>query len=151
MWIFFSLYYHCIAMHWTSNYCAVHTSDYIEKCTLHSAKQCSSREMYFAQCAMQRTVRSNALGSFQTWMQADGCERVPERLSIDLHKLLFHLQLRWGGVKNGWFRARLIFIGPRCPWGPIYGSGCLSLTKRPICRLNWCDSGCWRYQLNTNW
>ena len=21
-----------------------------------------------------------------------------------------------------------IFIGPRCPWGPIYGSGCLSLT-----------------------
>ena len=26
----------------------------------------------------------------------------------------------------GWF---LIFIGPRCPWGPIYGSGCLSLTE----------------------
>ena len=21
-----------------------------------------------------------------------------------------------------------LFIGPRCPWGPIYGSGCLSLT-----------------------
>ena len=22
----------------------------------------------------------------------------------------------------------VVFIGPRCPWGPIYGSGCLSLT-----------------------
>ena len=22
------------------------------------------------------------------------------------------------------------FIGPRCPWGPIYGSGCLSLTNQ---------------------
>ena len=25
-------------------------------------------------------------------------------------------------------RISPIFIGPRCPWGPIYGSGCLSLT-----------------------
>ena len=24
--------------------------------------------------------------------------------------------------------CKYIFIGPRCPWGPIYGSGCLSLT-----------------------
>ena len=24
-----------------------------------------------------------------------------------------------------------IFIGPRSPWGPIYGSGCLSQTERP--------------------
>ena len=49
----------------------------------------------------------------------------------------------------------MFFIGPRCPWGPIYGSGCLSLTDslspRPLCRLNWCDSGWWRYKLNTNW
>ena len=22
-----------------------------------------------------------------------------------------------------------LFIGPRCPWGPIYGSGCLSQTN----------------------
>ena len=44
------------------------------------------------------------------------------------------------------------FIGPRCPWGPIYGSGSLSLTdSKTLCRLNWCDSGWWRYQLNTNW
>ena len=25
--------------------------------------------------------------------------------------------------------ALLIFIGPRCPWGPIYGSGCLKQTR----------------------
>ena len=30
----------------------------------------------------------------------------------------------------------VIFIGPRCLWGPIYGSGCLSLTETPCCRLN---------------
>ena len=33
------------------------------------------------------------------------------------------------------------FIGPRCPWGPIYGSW-LSNSKT-ICRFNWCDSGWW--------
>ena len=28
------------------------------------------------------------------------------------------------------------FIGPRCPWGPIYGSGCLKLSgSRAVCRL----------------
>ena len=47
---------------------------------------------------------------------------------------------------------RLIFIGPRCPWGPIYGSGCLSLSEyKTFCRLNWCDSGWWIYKHNTNW
>ena len=25
-----------------------------------------------------------------------------------------------------------IFIGPRCPWGPIYGSGSLSLSLTPF-------------------
>ena len=44
------------------------------------------------------------------------------------------------------------FIGPRCPWGPIYGSGCLKQTdSNTLCRLNWYDSGWWRYKLNTNW
>ena len=28
-----------------------------------------------------------------------------------------------------------IFIGPRCPWGPIYGSGCLSLIPRGFADL----------------
>ena len=28
-----------------------------------------------------------------------------------------------------------VFIGPRCPWGPIYGSACLSLTPRPFANL----------------
>ena len=28
-----------------------------------------------------------------------------------------------------------IFIGPRCPWGPIYGSGCLKLSLRPFADL----------------
>ena len=31
----------------------------------------------------------------------------------------------------------MVFIGPRCPWGPIYGSGSLSLTEyERFCRLN---------------
>ena len=29
----------------------------------------------------------------------------------------------------------LLFIGPRCPWGPIYGSGCLSQTELPCADL----------------
>ena len=29
----------------------------------------------------------------------------------------------------------VIFIGPRCPWGPIFGSGCLSLTEGPFVNL----------------
>ena len=28
-----------------------------------------------------------------------------------------------------------IFIGPRCPWGPIFGSGCLSVSPRPCADL----------------
>ena len=28
-----------------------------------------------------------------------------------------------------------LFIGPRCPWGPIYGSGSLSLIPRPFADL----------------
>ena len=32
---------------------------------------------------------------------------------------------------------KLIFIGPRCHWGPIYGSGPMSVTpSKTICRLN---------------
>ena len=29
----------------------------------------------------------------------------------------------------------LFFIGPRCPWGPIYGSSCLSQTELPCANL----------------
>ena len=29
----------------------------------------------------------------------------------------------------------ILFIGPRCPWGPIYGSGSLKLTKTPFADL----------------
>ena len=28
-----------------------------------------------------------------------------------------------------WSTVLMFFIGPRCPWGPIYGSGSLSLTE----------------------
>ena len=33
-------------------------------------------------------------------------------------------------------RLTLIFIGPRYTWGPIYGSECLKLSLRALCRLN---------------
>ena len=32
-------------------------------------------------------------------------------------------------------QALHVFIGPRCPWGPIYESGCLSLTGRAFADL----------------
>ena len=28
-----------------------------------------------------------------------------------------------------------VFIGPRCPWAPIYGSACLSVSTRPFADL----------------
>ena len=36
-------------------------------------------------------------------------------------------------------------------WGSIYGSGCLFVVcpRLTLMRLTWCDSGWWRYQLNT--
>ena len=42
-----------------------------------------------------------------------------------------------------------IFIGPRCPWSDL----CVRMSGCPytLLRLNWCDSGWWGYQLNTNW
>ena len=50
------------------------------------------------------------------------------------------------------FVLGIVFIGPRCNLGPIYGSGWLSLTiKETLLKLNWCDSG-WRgYQVNATW
>ena len=44
----------------------------------------------------------------------------------------------------------MIFIGPRCPWSDL----CVRMSvrhKQRLCRLNWCDSGWWGNQLNTNW
>ena len=32
-----------------------------------------------------------------------------------------------------------IFIGPRCPWGPIYGSSSLKLSPRPYADLTLAD------------
>ena len=32
-------------------------------------------------------------------------------------------------IKYKVFKRTRVFIGPRCPWGPIYGSGSLSLTE----------------------
>ena len=41
-----------------------------------------------------------------------------------------------------------LFIGPRCTWGPIYGSQSLLET---LLELNWSDSSWSSYQLNTSW
>ena len=57
----------------------------------------------------------------------------------------------WNNWSKMYFLCQM-FIGPRCLWGPIYGSGSLKLTEsKTFCRLNWCDSGWWRYKLYTNW
>ena len=36
----------------------------------------------------------------------------------------------WGAIVQG-----PIFIGPRCPWGPIFGSGCPSVRPTPFADL----------------
>ena len=41
---------------------------------------------------------------------------------------------------------KAFFTGPRCLWGPVYGSRPLYKTFVKLC---WCDSGLWWYQLNT--
>ena len=44
----------------------------------------------------------------------------------------------------------MVLIGPWYTMVPIYGSGCLSVRpSQTLVRLNWSDSGWWRYQLNT--
>ena len=43
-----------------------------------------------------------------------------------------------------------IFIGPRYPWSDL----CVRMSLRQwdtFVKLNWCYSGWWRYQVNTNW
>ena len=43
-----------------------------------------------------------------------------------------------------------VFTGPRCLWGPVYGSRCLYVPPyNRFVKLCWCDSGWWWYQLNT--
>ena len=48
----------------------------------------------------------------------------------------------WGGISiEKWFQifrsddGNLVFIGPRCPWGPIYGSKPMSVTARGFADL----------------
>ena len=62
-------------------------------------------------------------------------EEVKERHSGD-----FEEEATGGNVvveekKNRCFANMLFFIGPRCPWGPIYGSGCLYVTHTPFADL----------------
>ena len=56
-----------------------------------------------------------------------------------------------GNSWNGWTSFVLefwvLFTGPRCLWGPVYGSRCTYILD--FVKLCWCDSGWWWYQLNT--
>ena len=48
-------------------------------------------------------------------------------------------------------QSHIFLSDPGVP-GPIFVSGCHSVSEwDTFVRLNWCDSGWWRYQLNTNW
>ena len=58
-------------------------------------------------------------------------------MSLPLPLLSF---LKWGQKLN-------VFTGPRCLWGPVYGSRCLYVTPSDsFVKLCWCW---WWYQLNT--
>ena len=49
------------------------------------------------------------------------------------------------------FQLDFFLSDPGVP-GPIYGFTSLSQTEwDTLCKLNWCDSSWWRYNLNTNW
>ena len=55
------------------------------------------------------------------------------------------------GPLSLWHWQCFFFTGPRCLWGPVYGSRSLYVTPyiRDFVKLCWCDSGWWWYQLNT--
>ena len=54
------------------------------------------------------------------------------------------LQRAWTAVD--FYRTQVSLVRSLCP--DVRPSGCPSDT---LLRLNWCDSGWWGYQLNTNW
>ena len=71
-------------------------------------------------------------------------------------KVIHFLQFWWGWwmLLAYLFMFLSLFIGPRCPWSDL----CVRMSLRQwvsewdtLLRLNWCDSGWWRYQVNTNW
>ena len=69
---------------------------------------------------------------------------------IHMHVLDLHSLTGWGCVKISC--TFCIIAGPRCPWGPVYGSRCLyssTYIQELWLRLCSCDSGWWWYQLNT--
>ena len=76
----------------------------------------------------------------------DGPSQFPLLPSGHLHKYAFHrpsvisgqlsiLSLIIPWETTVWKLEVQFFIGPRCSWGPIYGSGCLSLTRTPFWNL----------------
>ena len=54
------------------------------------------------------------------------------------------LQTAWTAID--FYRTQVSLVRSLCP--DVRPSGCPSDT---LLRLNWCDSGWWGYQLNTNW
>ena len=73
--------------------------------------------------------------------------------SVDKCWDLFSLYLpTWWEVKCRLVNVKfsIFFTGPRCLWGPVYGSRCLYLSiSGSFGWLCWCNSGWWWYQLNT--
>ena len=59
--------------------------------------------------------------------------------------------LCWNVEADETAEVKGVFTGPRCLWGPVYGSQCTYFPTRTLLRLCWCDSGWWWYQLNTSW
>ena len=56
------------------------------------------------------------------------------------HRLLY---------KIFYWAQEMFFTGPRCLWGPVYGSRSLYIPPYDsFVKLYWCDSGWWWYQLN---
>ena len=119
---------------------------------------CATMERTFSSLEAFLLLSSASSGAYCTKYLAPGCGF--EILELPGQPMpCHHLKERgrWSEIAAvGFLRQRrwwwcFIFIGPRCPWGPIFGSGCLSV--RPSVRhwdtfvkLNW-----WRYQLITNW
>ena len=61
-----------------------------------------------------------------------------------------NMRFHWPTLRNAHSAMHCIkvtFYRTQVSWSDL----CVWLSLSKVCKLNWCDSSWWRYQLNTNW
>ena len=138
----------------------------VSRCCWESANWCSSAAILAIWNHPQHLRPSWLSAACHSSLGRSGCALpslpeapTPSPLSVNLQQniafcttialIIPNVILKWCSCRGKGF---IIFLSdPGIP-GLIYGSGChfLSFSER-LLKLNWCDSGWWRYQVNTNW